>query len=226
MLLAVLTVSLLAADPPAPSPEENGAKVEHLDPNQEQPQESPAVVGPSAANDSRSAALREPTRRKSTSFILAGIDFAAGAVAGYLGLVVGIALNVPHGGLSSPPDSNDILLLGVIPVVACAAIAWLAGLFDFSQRSIIGSALWSVLGSLAGELVGVGAGLLVGNAMFPDDQASAYLVALAFGPAVAALGAVIFMEIFKPGEEVYATIDAVRTRNGSLALGPAFLMRF
>lgn len=225
MLFAVVTAALLAADPPPPQPEENGAQVQHLGQTSES-QDSAAVVTPSASNDSRSARLQEPTRHKSTSFILAGIDLAAGLVAGYLGLVVGIALNVPRGGLSNPPDAYDVLYLGVVPVVACAALSWLAGLFDLSQRSVLGSAIWAALGALAGELIGVGAGLLVGNAMFPDDQGAAGLVAVSFGPAFAALGAVLFMEIFKPGEEVYATLNAVRAHDGSLAMGPAFLMRF
>lgn len=226
MLVAVLTAALLAADPPPATPEENGAQVQHLGQNPEPSQDSPAVLAPKAANDDRSARLQEPTRRKSTSFILVGIDLAAGLVAGYLGLVVGIAVNVPRGGLSNPPDAYDVLYLGVVPLVACAALSWLAGLFDISQRSVLGSAIWAALGALAGELVGVGAGILVGNAMFPDDQGGAGLVAVAFGPAFAALGAVLFMELFKPGEEVYATINTVRTHDGSLAMGPAFLMRF
>jgi hypothetical protein len=227
MLLPLLAAAaLLAADPPPP--DESRATVEHVDESAPAPAE-PATVAPSAADhEGRAAQLtpREPTRRKSHSLIIGGLQLAAGALAGYVGLAVGIALNVPHGGLSFPPDGLDVLYLGVVPAVACAAFAWFAGLLDFSQRSIIGSALWSLLGAAAGEVVGLGVGSLVGHGFYPNDQGAAGLVAVAFGPAVAAFGALLLMEIFKPGEEVYASLDVQRTRDGALAMGPALFMRF
>jgi hypothetical protein len=228
MLLPLLAAAaLLAADPPAG--DDSRATVEHLDDSAPAPAAEPATVAPSASdNPQRAAALtpREPTRRKSTSLIIGGLELAAGALAGYVGLAVGVALNVPHGGLSFPPDALDVVYLGVVPLVACAAFSWFAGLLDFSQRSIIGSALWALIGAGAGELVGLGVGALVGRAMYPSDDGAAGIVALFIAPAVAAFGAVLFMELFKPGEEVYATLDVGRARDGSLALGPALLMRF
>ncbi len=228
MLLALFTAAaLLGADPAAPK--ENGAQVEHLEPSQDEAPTSPAVVGPSsAANDERAASLvpREPTRRKSVGLISAGAELISGALGGYLALVVGIAANVPRGGLSSPPDGYDVLYLGVLPAVGCAALAWLAGLLDFPQRTLFGSAIWSLLGSAVGEAVGVGAGALLGRAMYPHDSGAAGVVAVFCGPAGAVLGALLFMELFKPGEEVYATLELDRARNGSLAMGPAVLLRF
>ncbi len=228
MLLPLLTAAaLLAADPPPA--DESGATVEHLDPAPPAPADAPAVMAPTAAdNPQRAASLtpREPTRRKSTSLIIAGLQLAAGALAGYVGLAVGIALNIPHGGLSFPPDALDVVYLGVVPALACAAFAWFAGLLDFSQRSVVGSALWAVLGAAAGEVVGLGIGAGVGRGIYPSDEGAAGLVAVFLAPAVAALGAVLFMEIFKPGEEVYASLNLGRAHDGSLAMGPAVLMRF
>ena len=218
MIAPLLTLSLLALGQTPSPPEEAPARVEHLDPQ-----------GPSAAQsvDTRSATLNPTlTHKKSVNVLVALGELAIGSLAGYLALVVGIALNLPHGGVSAPADANDILYLGVFPTVATAALSWLVGLFDWGQRSVLGSAIWAVLGAAAGELAGLGLGDLLGHALYPNDHGASAIVTIFFAPAVSAIGAMIFMEAFKPGQDVYASINLTRTRSGALALGPAFGLRF
>ena len=64
-------------------------------------------------------------------------------------------------------------------------------------------------------LAGLGAGTLIGRAMYPNDSGTRGIVMVFLAPAFAVLGAVIFMELFKPGEEVegpYATISVARAQ--------------
>jgi hypothetical protein len=195
--------------------------------------QAPAAPPPQGANLASST-----TRRKSTSLLLAGASLGAAAVGGYLALAVGVAANFRNQGLSSPPDADDILLLMVLPATVAAAVAWTVGLLDLAQRGLVSSALWSVLGAAAGELLGLGIGSLVGRSLYPSDPSASAIVTLFLAPAFAALGAVILMELLKPGEEVasgrrpgegargWASLSVSRTRGGGLAVGPALGLSF
>jgi len=116
----------------------------------------------------------------------------------------------------------------VLPAATAAAFTWVVGLLDWSQRGFFSSALWAVLGAGAGEVLGVGAGILLGRAMYPTDAGNRGLLMVFVAPALAVLGAVLFMELFKPGEEVeaYASISVAQGQGGGLVFGPAFGGRF
>jgi hypothetical protein len=199
------------------------AQVQHLN---GEPTAQPRTPSPESGGATLTAG--PTTRRKSTSFLLAGAQFGVGAIAGYLALVLGVAANFPRGGLSSPVDSNDILLLMVLPAAATAAFGWLVGLFDGAQRGIFSSALWALLGAAGGELLGVGAGSLIGRSAYPNDSGLAGIVMVFAAPALSALTATLFMELFKPGEEVapYVSLSVARGYNGAGVFGPALGLRF
>jgi hypothetical protein len=120
------------------------------------------------------------------------------------------------------------LLLMVTPAIGAAIFAWVVGLLDFSQRTFVGSAIWALLGAAVGEAAGLGVGYLLGRSMFPTDPGAQGLTFVACGPAVAALGAVVFMELFKPGEEIpaHGSISVSRDATGRTVLGPAVVGRF
>ncbi|MFZ5471520.1 MAG: hypothetical protein ACOZIN_19010 [Myxococcota bacterium] len=165
--------------------------------------------------------------RKSTSFLIAGGELGLGLAGGYIGLLAGIALNLPRGGVSLPPDTNDVLLIGLLPALAAAGPAWAFGLFDLSQRGFVTSLLLSAAGAAVGELAGLGVGLLLGRSLTPDDEAAAVLLAMFAAPAFAALGAMLSMELFKGGETVATpTVALVRTSGGSWVLQPSLRVAF
>lgn len=192
-----------------------------------EPAEAPAPA-PAAPERGASLAAGPSTYRKSTNLLVAGLGLVGGAVGGYLGLVGGVALNFSKGGLSDPIDSDDALLLMVTPAIGAAVFAWVVGLLDFSQRTFVGSAIWALLGAAVGEAAGLGVGYLLGRSMFPTDPGAQGLTFVACGPALAALGAVVFMELFKPGEEIpaYGSISVSRDVTGRTVLGPAVVGRF
>ncbi|MBX7097963.1 MAG: hypothetical protein K1X89_09635 [Myxococcaceae bacterium] len=168
-----------------------------------------------------------PQPRKSVSFLLAGGEFVVGAATGYLGLLLGILGNFRSGGLTIPPDVTDILLLAALPAGLATAGAWLIGLFDLSQRGFFSNLFFAVLGGALGELVGVGAGVLVGRSAAPSDSSLAGIIAVSMGPAFAALGAMFFMELFKPGElPAHASVLFVPDGRGGLAAGPSLIGHF
>lgn len=231
ILSLALTAQLLAAT----QSEDSTAKVNRIPSSEDstpvevEPQPSVAPAPVAAPERGPSLVAGAATRRKSTSFLIATLSIGVGALTSYLALVGGIAVNFSKGGLSDPIDTDDILLLMVLPASVGAAFTWLVGLLDWSQRGVFSSALWAVLGAGVGELLGLGAGTLLGRALYPGDTGARGLVMVFLAPAVAVLGAVIFMELFKPGEEVegaYASISVARTWNGGLAFGPAFGFRF
>lgn len=228
MLLALaVTAQLLAG---LQDEGDSPARVDTLPPSTEGQPAPLAPAPPPAPAPERGASLSAgpTTQRKSTGFLIAGGGIVLGAVGGYLGLVAGVLVNFSKGGLSDPIDVDDALLLMVIPATAAAAFSWVIGLFDLSQRTFVGSAIWAILGAAVGEGVGLGAGYLLGRAMFPNDAGTRGLVLIAMGPALAAIGAVLFMELFKPGEEVgpAATLSVTRDATGALAFGPALVGRF
>lgn len=222
-----LTAQLLSA---TQSDEDSAARIDRI-PSSEESTPAPELTPAPTAEPERGARLAAgPTsRRKSTRFLIATASIGAGALTSYLALVLGVALNFSKGGLSDPVDTNDILLLMVLPATVAAGFTWFVGLLDWSQRGVFSSALWAVLGAGAGELLGLGAGTLIGRAMYPNDLGARGIVTIFLAPAFAVLGAVIFMELFKPGEEVegaYATISVARAQSGGLVFGPAFGMKF
>jgi hypothetical protein len=166
----------------------------------------------------------DPEPQKSTNLLLAGGELVLGLVGGYVFLLGGIAANIGNGGVSLPPDLNDIILVGLVPALGAAGFAWLIGLLDLSQRSLLGSLVLSGLGGAVGELVGLVIGVLVGQSLYPADQAAAALLAIFLAPAVAAVGAMLSMELFKGGDKSggFATLTITRTRDGrGIAAGPA-----
>jgi hypothetical protein len=163
---------------------------------------------------------------KSVSLFLVSGELLVGAVGGYLALVGGIAVNLPRGGVSLPPDTADILLIGALPAAVAAGAAWLVGLIDLRQRSLIGSLLSALVGGAVGEAAGLGLGYLYGSGLYPNDAAAAVLVAMFIAPALAAIGATAAMELFKPGEQLSPTVSLSRDRQGHLAAGPAIAVRF
>lgn len=168
-----------------------------------------------------------PTHRKSVSFLLAGGELLFGALLGYGGLGLGILANIRGGGLSLPPDVTDVMLLAVLPGALAAGGAWLVGLFDLGQRNFFTNLLFAIAGGALGELVGLGAGVLLGRSIYPGDPSAAGLVSVAVAPAFAAFGAMLFMELFKPGEEVGgASLQLVPDGRGGIAAGPAWVGRF
>lgn len=219
----VLTAQLLSQVEEGDAP---AAQVTTIPATPVEPEPAPApVVAPATAAPERGVSLAAgpSTYRKSTNPLIAGLGVVAGALGGYLGLVGGVAINFSKGGLSDPLDSDDALLLMVTPAVGAAAFAWIVGLLDFSQRTFVGSAIWALLGAAIGEGAGLGLGYLLGRSMFPTDPGAQGLTFVAVGPAVAALGAVVFMELFKPGEEIpaHASISLTRDVTGRTVLGPA-----
>ncbi|GEM_PF-3083848 len=228
MLLALaLTAQLLATT----QSDDSAARIDRV-PSSEDTTPVPEITpAPAAAPERGSPRLQAgpTTRKKSVSIIASGLGIIAGSITSYLALAGGVAVNFSKGGLSDPFDSDDILLLMVLPAATAAVTTWFIGLLDWSQRGVFSSLLWAVLGAGAGELIGLGAGTLIGRAMYPTDLGARGIVTVFIAPAVAVLGAVIFMELFKPGEEVegaYASLSVARTQNGGLAFGPAVGFRF
>lgn len=167
------------------------------------------------------------TTEKSTSLLVAGGELGLGLVGGYLALIAGVAINFPLGGASLPPDTTDLVLLAALPAATAAAGAWLFGLFDLSQRGFVTSLILAALGAAVGEAAGVAAGLYGGRALYPNDPATAGLVAMAAGPVVAALGATLFMELFKGGKSTAsATLLLSPASRGSFVLQPGMALRF
>ncbi len=193
--------------------------------------ESTTEVAPAAAPVRLS---NNTERRSSSNFFLVAAELIIGTGVGVLMVPLGVALNIRSGGLSQPPDFTDIFLLGALPALVVAASNYVIGLLDFSQRNLILSALWATLGALIGEAAGFAAGALIGNAVLPDTltDSSKYALALIIGafsgPLFAAVGAVIFSELLKPGEEVSVTpsVSGIRRPDGSMAFGPAIVGRF
>lgn len=186
---------------------------------------SPGTPVPPGASLPPPAPPAQP--RKSVSFLLASGEFVVGAATGYLGLLLGILGNIRAGGLTIPPDVTDILLLAALPAGLATAGAWLIGLFDLSQRGFFSNLFFAVLGGALGELVGVGAGVLVGRSAAPSDSSLAGIIAVSMGPAFAALGAMFFMELFKPGElPAHASVLFVPDGRGGLAAGPSLIGHF
>lgn len=172
------------------------------------------------------ALLGETGSHKSVSLFLVSGELLAGVVGGYLALVGGIAVNLPRGGVSLPPDTADLLLIGALPAMVAAGGAWLVGLIDLRQRSLLGSLLSALVGGALGEAAGLGLGYLYGRSLYPDDAAAAVLVAMFIAPALAAIGATAAMELFKPGEQLSPTVFLSRDPQGRLAAGPAIAVRF
>jgi len=222
-----MTAQLLATT----QSDDSAARIDRV-PSSEDTTPVPEITpAPAAAPERGSPRLQAgpTTRKKSVSIIASGLGIIAGSITSYLALAGGVAVNFSKGGLSDPFDSDDILLLMVLPAATAAVTTWFIGLLDWSQRGVFSSLLWAVLGAGAGELIGLGAGTLIGRAMYPTDLGARGIVTVFIAPAVAVLGAVIFMELFKPGEEVegaYASLSVARTQNGGLAFGPAVGFRF
>ncbi|MEW5739916.1 MAG: hypothetical protein AB1938_13370 [Myxococcota bacterium] len=184
---------------------------------------------PSAAGAPRSASLApREERHKSFNPLIGTLEFVVGAAAGYVGVLAGVLYNIGQGGLQWPPDAGDILLLGVLPAVMAAGGSWLIGLMDSSQRSVLGSLLHALLGGLVGQAAGLGVGYLIGRAVAgPDDLSGAMAISVFIAPAFAALGAVLFMELFKPGElRVSASLAPLRDAGGVSGLAPAVALRW
>lgn len=205
MLTLALTVSLqLGALAPPP--------LAHAVPAQAA---APAPAAPAPAP--------KETRHKSFNPLIGLLEFTVGAVAAYAGVLVGVLANIGQGGLSWPPDSTDVVLLGVLPAALAAGGSWLVGLLDASQRSLPMSFLHALLGGVVGQAAGLGAGYLVGRAAAgPTDQSGAMAIAVFVAPAFAALGSTLFMELFKPGEvTVSASVLPVRDGRGLAGFAPA-----
>jgi hypothetical protein len=184
---------------------------------------------PTVAGAPRSASLTPPEeRRRSFNPLIGALEFGVGAVAGYAGVLVGVLVNLGQGGLQWPPDADDVVLLGALPVVLAAGSSWLIGLLDVSQRSVLGSLLHALLGAVVGQLAGLGAGYLIGRAVAgPNDMSGAMAIAVFIAPAFAALGSVLFMELFKPGEvRVSASLSPLRDAGGFSGLAPAVALRW
>lgn len=226
MLTALLlTTQLLAQTDDAPA-----GSVETIPAQQAEeapPPVAPAPVPAKPAPERGVSLAAGPTEfRKSTNPLIATLAIGGGLLGGYLGLLGGVLINFSKGGLSDPIDSDDALLLMVVPGVGAAAFAWIVGLLDLSQRTIAGSAVWGLLGAAIGEGAGLGIGYAIGKAKFSSDPGVQGLIFVGVAPAFAALGAVIFMELFKPGEEIGPSISVARSANGTLVYGPAIAGRF
>lgn len=156
------------------------------------------------------------------------LEFGVGAVAGYGATLVGVLLNIRHGGLSWPPDDADIMLLGVAPAITAAAGSWLIGLLDLSQRSVVWSALHAVIGGVVGQAAGLGLGYLVGRRLIGTGDANgAMAIAVFAAPAVAALGSTLFMELFKSGpSSASASVLPLRDARGLSGFAPAVAVTF
>ncbi|MCC6337080.1 MAG: hypothetical protein IT380_24190 [Myxococcales bacterium] len=184
----------------------------------------PEASPPAAAAPARSASLTpQEERHKSFNPLIGLLEFTVGTVAAYAGVLVGVLYNIGQGGLQWPPDAGDILLLGALPAVMAAGASWLIGLMDASQRSVPGSLLHALLGAAVGQLAGLGVGYLIGRAVAgPADLSGAMAISVFVAPAFAALGAVLFMELFKPGElKVSASVSPLRDAGGLSGLAPA-----
>lgn len=187
------------------------------------------VAAEAAGSAGKGVALadREPQRRKSFNLLIGVLELGVAAVAAYVGVGAGILVNVGLGAMSWPPDRNDVLLLAALPAGLAAVAGWVVGLLDLGQRSFLGSALWAVLGAVVGELGGLGLGYLLGRSLAPADFAGAASIAVLVAPVFAAFGAVLFMELLKPGELVAsASLLPVRDGRGLVSLAPAVALRF
>lgn len=159
------------------------------------------------------AAPRE-THDKSFNPLVGLLEFAVGTAAGYAGVLVGVLVNIGRGGLSWPPDAADVLLLGALPAALAAGGSWLPGLLDARQRSVPMSLVHALLGAVTGQAVGLAAGYLVGRSVAgPNDLSGALSVSVFVAPAFAALGSVVFMELFKSGA-VAVSASAAPVRDG------------
>ncbi len=169
--------------------------------------------------------------KKHTNILIAAGSFVVGTALAYGGLALGILGNIRAGGLSNPPDVTDAMLLAVLPAGCAAAGAWLIGLFDWGQRGVVSSALWSVLGALVGEAAGLGVGILIGRSAAPNDVGLSGIITISVAPGFAALGSVVLMELLKSGEVVpdgapSASLMGVRDSSGQMVFGPSLVGSF
>ncbi len=184
-----------------------------------------------APTPERGASLSGQETKKHTNILIAAGSFVLGTALAYGGLALGILGNIRGGGLSNPPDAADAMLLAVLPAGCAAAGAWLIGLFDWNQRGVLTSALWSVLGALVGEAAGLGVGLLIGRSAAPNDVGLSGIITISVAPGFAALGSVVLMELLKSGEVVdrdapSASLMGVRDSSGAVVFGPSLVGRF
>lgn len=187
----------------------------------------PATTLAQAPAAATAPAVREE-RHKSFNPLIGVLELTVGLVAGYAGVLVGVLYNIGQGGLSWPPDAADVLLLGALPAALAAGGSWLVGLLDASQRSVLGSLLHAVLGAAVGQAAGLGAGFLIGrSAAGAGDLSGALSISVFVAPAFAAVGSVVFMELFKPGSvSVSASVAPLRDAGGLTGLAPAVALRW
>ncbi len=188
---------------------------------------APAAAAPAAEERGASLANREPPRTKSFNLLIGGLELLGALIGGYAGVVAGVAINFPLGGVNIPPDGNDLLLVAALPAILAASCGWVLGLLDFSQRTLVGSLLSAALGAVVGEIAGLGIGYLIGRGLAPGDLGGSASIAVLIAPAFSALGAVFFMEWLKPGA-VAATASVMPVRDGRGLVGfvPAVAVRF
>ena len=182
----------------------------------------PPPLALAIAAQAPAAAPRE-SHEKSFNPLIGLLEFTVGTVAAYAGVLVGVLVNIGRGGLSWPPDTTDVLLLGALPAALAAGGSWLVGLLDAGQRSVPMSLVHALLGAVTGQVVGLGAGYLLGRAAAgPNDLSGAMSISVFVAPAFAALGSVVFMELFKPGAvTVSASVAPVRDGRGLAGFAPA-----
>jgi hypothetical protein len=183
---------------------------------------------PPSAEPAAAVAPRDEVRHPYFNPLVGLLEFGVGVVGGYAGVLVGVLANIGRGGLSWPPDGMDVLLLGVLPATVAASAAWVMGLFDVSQRSLLGSLLQALVGAAVGEVAGLGAGYLLGGALVgPGDQSGIMSISVFVAPAFAALGSVVAMELFKPGAvQLRASVAPLRDVRGAAGLAPAVAVTF
>ncbi len=189
---------------------------------------APPSAEPAPAAKDVSLANTRTDMKKSPALLVDLGALVIGTLVTYVVTVGGIAANFGLGGAGLPPDKNDILLLGVMPMVTAAATTWLIGLFDLGQRSLIGSAISSLAGALVGELAGLGVGYAIGQKAAPNDLNGAISVTVLVAPVFAVFGSILFTEIFKPGEStnVSATVVPQKMSDGRWALAPGVGVTF
>ncbi len=164
---------------------------------------------------------------KSVNPLLFTAEVLIGTVAGYAGVLAGIALNVGRGGFSEPVDVQDILYLFVLPVSAAGIGSWVIGLLDLGQRNLFFSSLHSLLGAVLGEAVAIGVGFLLA-ALFPAAGLPALFWGAVASPAFVALGATVAMEALKSGHDPEPASSAVlrQRRDGFAGTSPLAALAF